>query len=185
MCVYVCQVGEQQKKESWSSPPLLHLAELAWAAINFHANHKGFGMNSGTIFKLCARVSVCTRLCVCASPFFFFFLQELAETKHHLHAAGCPDCLLLSPGQGRGSLWALLRNGLCRRCFCYAARKCWQLIMSSWMAVPYWSQRVETETNRERESGSERDRQTHMKIPERCASLCPGWWRCLERVMNT
>lgn len=73
MCVYVCQVGEQQKKESWSSPPLLHLAELAWAAINFHANHKGFGMNSGTIFKLCARVRVCSRLCVCASPFFFFF----------------------------------------------------------------------------------------------------------------
>lgn len=47
--------------------------------------------------------------------------------------------------------------------------------MSSWMTVPCWSQRVETETNEERQEVKKRERerqkQIHMKIPVRHAGV--------------
>lgn len=89
-------------------------------------------------------------MCACVP-----LLQELAETKHHLYAAGCLDCLLPSLELRGGSLWPLLWNRLC--CCCrYATCYCWQLIMSSWMTVPCWSQWEETEINAERQEVRER-----------------------------
>lgn len=105
-CVRLPAGKKKQKKKRVDllplASPLLQLG-IARAAINFHANHRGLGMNSGTVFQLCVHVRVCPRFVSALS-----LLQELAETKHHLHAAGCPDCLLLALGQRRGFLRALL-----------------------------------------------------------------------------
>lgn len=59
-CVCREEKEKTQKQQSWYSPPRLHLAQPVWAAINFYANHRGLGMNGGTVFKLCARTCALT-----------------------------------------------------------------------------------------------------------------------------
>lgn len=109
------------KKKKKSIPiSLLYLALTVWA--NFHANLRGLGMNSGTVFKL--RVYVC-RCC-----------RSRQTQRAICNAAGCPDWLLR---------WEAV---LCKHCYqtepsaTVAACWRWQLIMSSWMTAPHWSQRL-------------------------------------------
>lgn len=110
---------KKKKKKKAISISLLYLALTVWA--NFHANLRGLGMNSGTVFKLCVYACRCCRS---------------RQTQSTIcNAAGCPDCLLH---------WEAV---LCKHCYqteptaAVAACWRWQLIMSSWMTAPYWSQR--------------------------------------------
>lgn len=103
------------------------------------------------------------RACVSASHFFvllFFFLQELAETKHHLHAAGRPGCLLFSLA-GAGERLSALREHCYERApsaaaAFFSAAAALRLLMLTANNVllddcaPARSCRVETETNRGR-----------------------------------
>lgn len=114
-CVYVCQVGDRgEKREELILTPPHPPPSLVWQRwpelpLTFMQTTKGPRNESWhRLQTACARAHGCVSAChffLCVCVFFsFFFLQELAETKHHLHAAGRPGCLLLSPGQGRGSL---------------------------------------------------------------------------------
>lgn len=92
-------VFAKKKREKSIPISLFYLALAVWA--NFHANLRGLGMNSGTVFKLCVYACRCCRS---------------RQTQSTIcNAAGCPDCLLHWES---GSLQALLPNWArcCRGC---------------------------------------------------------------------
>lgn len=62
LCVCVCVAAKRERERD--TPSFNYLAWPAWATINFHVNHRGLGMNSGTVFKLCVPLHVCSRLCL-------------------------------------------------------------------------------------------------------------------------
>lgn len=173
VCMFAKWEIRGKKAGSWSSPlslpsslpPSLGLAALAWAATNFHANHKGSGEWIVAPSSNCMHARACTRALpvVCLRVTFLCFFFSLAGTCRDKapSARSRPSRLpALLVCQGRGEALcarrALLRKGAFRsRCFFSAAAALRLLMLTANNVLlddcaPARRHRVETETNRGR-----------------------------------